>query len=194
MAQLLVAITGGIGSGKSVVSHIVSTMGYGVYDTDANAKRLMNVSNCIRKSLINHFGPQVYTSDGVLDRAYLASVVFGNQAQLLFLNSVVHPAVATDVMDWAEKQRGKVTFVETALLHASGLAAKVDAVWRVTAPEDVRVARVMKRNGITAQAVRDRIKAQQTEEVPFGGEQVVVNDGCCALLPQVVELLKKCGA
>lgn len=189
----LIAITGGIGSGKSVVSRILSAMGLDVYDTDSNAKRLMNTSAKVIAALRNEFGSGVYTPDGVVDRAYLAELVFADRQKLQALNRVVHPAVARDVKGWADSHSGNLAFVETALLHASGLELIVDGVWRVDAPVTTRVARVMNRNGLSAKAVTDRIEAQRSEEVPFAGEQVIVNDGERAVLPQVVCLLKKWG-
>lgn len=192
MARQLIAIIGGIGSGKSVVSRILATMGFGVYDTDAAAKRLMNTSPQIIKALKAVFGSRVYTTDGVLDRAYLSQIVFADSSKLHFLNSVVHPAVVDDVGSWAGCCDGGVAFVETALLRTSGLDRVVTGVWRVDAPVETRVLRVMRRNGMPEQAVRSRIASQLNEELPTEHESVIINDGVAAVLPQVIELLKKC--
>lgn len=193
MARQLIAIVGGIGSGKSVVSRILATMGFGVYDTDAAAKRLMNASPQIIKALKTGFGCQVYTPDGVIDRAYLSRIVFADASKLQFLNNVVHPAVVRDVHSWAERCDGDIAFVETALLRTSGLDRVVTGVWRVDAPVETRVLRVMRRNGMPEAAVRSRIVSQRNEELPSAHECVIINDGVAAVLPQVIGLLKKCG-
>lgn len=193
MALQLIAIIGGIGSGKSVVSRILATMGFGVYDTDAAAKRLMNTSPKIIKALKTVFGSRVYNADGMLDRAYLSQIVFADSSKLHFLNSVVHPAVVDDVGSWAERCDGCVAFVETALLRTSGLDGVVTGVWRVDAPVETRVLRVMRRNGMPEQAVRSRIASQLNEELTASHESVIINDGVTAVLPQVIGLLKKCG-
>ncbi len=193
MALQLIAIIGGIGSGKSMVSRILATMGFGVYDTDAAAKRLMNTSPKIIKALKTVFGSRVYNADGMLDRAYLSQIVFADSSKLHFLNSVVHPAVVDDVGLWADCCDGCVAFVETALLRTSGLDRVVTGVWRVDAPVETRVLRVMRRNGMPEQAVRSRIASQLNEELTALHESVIINDGVTAVLPQVIGLLKKCG-
>lgn len=185
MAQLI-AITGGIGSGKSVVSRILRTMGYPVYDTDSNARRLMDTSAEIRERLVERFGASVYGADGRLDRARLGGIVFASAEALARLNGIVHPAVAADVRQWAAGR--EVAFFETAILRSSGMWRMASAVWRVDAPVDVRIARVVKRNGLSPEAVGERIAAQQSELTGFSGEHVVVNDGRQAVLPQIVAL------
>ena len=186
MSQLI-AITGGIGSGKSVVSRILRTMGYPVYDTDSNARRLMDASGVIRRRLIERFGQEVYLSDGSLDRARLGGIVFGNAEALASLDGIVHPAVAADVRQWAAGKR--VAFFETAILRSSGMWRMASSVWRVDAPVDVRVARVVRRNGLAPYAVKARMSAQQAELTGFDGEHVVVNDGRRPVLPQIVALV-----
>ncbi len=190
MAQLI-AITGGIGSGKSVVSRILRTMGYPVYDTDSNARRLMDASGEIRRRLVERFGPEVYLPDGRLDRARLGGIVFGSAEALAGLNGIVHPAVAADVRQWAAEKR--VAFFETAILRSSGMWRMASSVWRVDAPVDVRVARVVRRNGLAPDAVKARMAAQQAELTGFDGEHVVVNDGRRPVLPQIVALVGRLG-
>lgn len=104
----------------------------------------------------------------------------------------MHPAVVDDVGSWAGCCDGGVAFVETALLRTSGLDRVVTGVWRVDAPVETRVLRVMRRNGMPEQAVRSRIASQLNEELPTEHESVIINDGVAAVLPQVIELLKKC--
>ena len=188
----LIAISGGIGSGKSIVSRIVSVMGYPVYDCDSRASALMTGSDEVRQQVAEAFGVESYREDGTLNRPYLSAKVFGNDEALSRLNSIVHPATASDMLQWAEiQQKNGVTmaFVETALLHTAHIDRLVDEVWHVTAPADTRVKRVMVRSGLTAQQVQNRMAAQAIEEEPVDGEQVIINDDVTAVLPQVMRLI-----
>lgn len=191
----LIAITGGIGSGKSVVSQIVKVMGYQVYDCDQRARALMIESEDVRRQLIEAFGKETFLDDGSLNRQHLSAKAFGNAEALARLNGIVHPATASDMLQWAKTQAGhgaKVTFMETALLRTAGLDRMVDEVWHVTAPASVRIPRVMARSGLSAQQVQDRMKSQSLEEEPAPGEHVIINDGTAAVLPQISQLLFNC--
>lgn len=190
MASRLIAIIGGIGSGKSVVSRILRVMGYPVYDTDSGARRLMNGDQALKKRLIARFGPEIYSQEGQLDARRLSSIVFNDHEALLALNGIVHPAVKQDVQSWAGQCEARYAFAETALLYESGMNQIVDAIWKVTAPARVRVERVIARNGLPEAQVRARIEAQRIEDRDDAKAQVIVNDGCEAVLPQVVRLLK----
>ena len=180
----IIAITGGIGSGKSVVARMVQLMGFEVYDCDSRAELLMIHDADVRNQLMAAFGKDVYMPDGSLNRQHLSQVAFSDDQALTRLNAIVHPATARDMIRWADEQaaRGsKVAFVETALLRTAGLDRLVDGVWHVTAPDNVRVARVMERNALTAQRIEDTVA---------DGEQVIVNDNDAALLPQVTKLIQ----
>jgi len=187
----LVAIIGGIGTGKSVVSRLLRVMGYRVYDSDSEAKRLMNEDPTLRKQLAGIFGDDIYGSDGRLNNAVLAGKVFGDPQALSQLNALVHPAVAHDILRVKRVESDELRFVETALLRTAALEPLFDGIWRVVAPEEIRIARVMQRNGCTREQVRQRIAAQAIEESPFQGEQIIVNDGVTPIIPQVIELLLK---
>ena len=188
----LIAITGGIGSGKSVVSRVVRVMGYGVYDCDSRAKSLMTQDPMVRQQLMEAFGKEVYLADGSLNRAHL-SAAFTDPSALARLNAIVHPATATDLINWADEQAeagAEIAFVETALLRTSGLDRVVDDVWHVTAPDQVRIDRVIARSGLTAAQVKERMAAQHDEEAPADGEHIIINDNVTALLPQILNELK----
>jgi len=189
----LIAITGGIGSGKSVVSGILHVMGYQVYDCDSRARALMVDNDDVRRQLVEAFGEGTYRNDGTLNRQHLSAVAFGNEEALARLNGIVHPATASDMMRWAQQQAScgsSVAFVETALLRTAQLDRYMSEVWHVTAPATVRIQRVMNRNGLTASQVQERIDAQANEETVAVGEHVIVNDDVTAVLPQVINLLK----
>ena len=188
----LIAITGGIGSGKSVVARMVQVMGYQVYDCDSRAKALMTEDDNVRHQLVDAFGPETFLEDGSLNRQHLSAAAFGNDESLSRLNGIVHPATASDMLLWGRNQADSgatVAFVETALLRTAGLDRLVDEVWHVTAPASVRIPRGMARSGLTAQQVQDRMASQTIEESPALGERIIINDGIAAVLPQVINLL-----
>ena len=188
----LVALTGGIGSGKSVVARMLQVMGYHVYDCDSRAKMLMITDNELRQQLIEAFGKETYLPDGTVNRDHLSAAAFGDNGALERLNAIVHPATSRDLARWAAEQASlgaSAAFVETALLRTSGLDRKVDGVWHVTAPDEVRIARVMARSGLSAEQVTARMNAQAGEDKVAAGEQLIVNDNNTALLPQVIRLL-----
>lgn len=185
----IIAINGGIGSGKSVVSRIVTVMGYPVYDCDAQARQLMDSSDEIKAAIsagIHH----ACIKDGQIDRAMLASIVFEDKEKLAILNSIVHGAVREHFASWAEDQAGTVCFVETAILYQSGMDTMVDEVWTVDAPLDLRIERVMKRNGLTHQAVMSRITTQTsfTPAIPHPLVRLIINDADTPLLPRIEQL------
>ena len=190
----LIAITGGIGSGKSVVARLVQVMGHEVYDCDSRAKALMTENEEVRHLLIEAFGKETYHNDGTLNRQHLSEVAFGDDKALARLNGIVHPTTARDMQQWAQRQANngaRVAFVETALLRTAGLERLVDEVWHVTAPASVRIPRVMARSGLTEQQVRERIAAQSVEDALATGEHPIINDDVTAVLPQVLNLLSK---
>lgn len=190
----LIAITGGIGSGKSVVARLVQVMGHEVYDCDSRAKALMTENEEVRHLLIEAFGKETYHNNGTLNRQHLSEVAFGDDKALARLNGIVHPATARDMQQWAQRQAdngARVAFVETALLRTAGLDRLVDEVWHVTAPASVRIPRVMARSGLTEQQVCERIAAQSVEDALATGEHPIINDDVTAVLPQVLNLLSK---
>ena len=158
-----VGITGGIGSGKSTVCRMLAERGVAHYEADSKAKELMASSEAVRKALIENFGAETFTAEG-LNRAYLAERVFNDAEQLRLLNSIVHPAVIADFEAWAEAQEGQYVIFESAILFEAGLEDRVDAVVAVMAPEAVRVERVMKRDGASKGQVVARIKNQMSDD------------------------------
>lgn len=158
-----VGITGGIGSGKSTVCRILAEHGVAVYDADSRAKELMNSSEALRAALIENFGAECFTAEG-LNRAYLAGRVFSDAEQLRVLNGLVHPAVMADFEAWAEAQEGSYVVFESAILFEAKLEDRVDATVAVMAPEELRVERVMGRDGATKEQVLARIHNQMSDD------------------------------
>lgn len=198
MKTRLIAITGGIGAGKSVVSRMLRTMSYPVFDCDSEAKALMDSSAEIKARIAADISQEVICG-GTIDRKQLAAIVFDDAGKLAALNAIVHGAVKERIAEWAEACTQPIAFVETAIMRSSGLDKIIDTEWRVEAPEDIRVARVQARNGLPAEAVRARIEAQAAEYPDAGCKEqtkltIFCNDGISALLPQLLDALKKTGA
>jgi dephospho-CoA kinase len=158
-----VGITGGIGSGKSTVCRILGEHGVAVYDADSRAKELMATSVEVRSALIESFGAECFTSEG-LNRSYLAERVFNNAEQLATLNSIVHPAVIRDFEQWAEQQEGNYVVLESAILFEAKLDSRVDVVVSVLAPEELRIERAMQRDGASREAIVRRIANQISDD------------------------------
>lgn len=186
---MIIAITGGIGSGKSVVSQVLRVAGYPVYDCDSNAKLIMNKDLGMQGLLVESFGSEIIV-DGVIQRDVLAKLVFADRSKLAKLNSIVHPAVRKDIERWVETVHSDVAFVETAILKESGVDRLIDAVWIVEAPDKLRIARVMARNNVQEKNVRERIESQR-KDLNFDKPTFAIkNDGRHSVLDQVDELLK----
>lgn len=186
----LIAITGGIGCGKSIVSQILKEFGFQVYDCDCNAKYLMDNSPIIKDCLKSTFGNDIII-DGTINRVKLASIVFNNKEKLVKLNNIVHSSVKEDLISWKlENSHNKLLFVETAILYQSGLDSIVDEVWEVNAPLEIRIERVMKRNNISRQDILSRIESQKYE-ILKQADYIITNDDKVAILPQLVTILGK---
>lgn len=187
----LIAIAGGIGSGKSVVLGILVAMGYQVYDCDSRAKALMDSSEEIKRHIAEEISSQAVTSDGTISRARLASEVFADKRKLEVLNGIVHGAVKRDIKDWAESLDVPFCWVESAIVYESGIDRMVDEVWMVDAPEELRINRVMSRNSMSREMVKARIEAQTWPEgrIPHPVTRILINDGVVPLLPQILGLL-----
>lgn len=187
-----IAIIGGIGSGKSVVSRLFRLMNIPVYDCDSEAKRLMNTSVSLRSELIKAIDERVYQADGVIDRAYLASFMFGNAQHVALVNSIVHPAVRADFKQWAANTQASIVAVETAILFESGLDADVDSIVLVSAPIETRISRAILRDHSNEQAIRQRMKSQMSDtELVTRANHLILNDDTTSLIVQVEQVIQK---
>lgn len=188
--MIKIGITGGIGSGKSVVSELFTTLGIPVYIADTESKRLVNTSATIRKKLTGLFGNDLYTKTGI-DRKKLASLIFNNPDLLKTVNGIIHPEVYLHFKDWTQKQRGKLCGIESAILFESGFARNVDTTVCVYAPESLRISRVKSRDDIPEELVRQRMKNQLPDEIKKEkSDYVIYNDETKALIPQVYSFLE----
>ncbi len=186
--MIRIGLTGGIGSGKTVVSTLLGVMGIPVYDSDDRTKELYDSDESLKAALTARFGESLY-AEGRLNRSLLASIIFTDIEALSFINKVVHPIVEADYRKWAEQQKAPYVVQESAILFEAGLAPLCDLIVVVSAPDDLRVQRVCQRNGCTPDSVRERMQWQLKEEERLAhADRVLVNDDVKALIPQVISL------
>jgi len=186
--MLRIGLTGGIGSGKSTVAHIFNVLGIPVYDADSAAKRVMVEDEMLKKRILNVFGENAYT-DGKLNRKFLSDVVFKDERKITLLNSLVHPATIEDANEWMKKQTAPYLIKEAALIFESGSDKFLDLVIGVRSPLSLRIERTMKRNHITAEEVKARMKFQMDEDKKMAlCDFIIENDEKEMLIPQVLLL------
>ena len=186
-----IGITGGIGTGKSLVCRIFQCFGVPVYDADSHAKELMTTDGILISNIKKEFGELSYNTDGSLNRNYLSLRVFNDAEQLSKLNQLVHPRVAIDYKRWVDKKVGaQYVLKEAALLFEAGSNQQLDKVIVVTAPETLRIQRVLKRDRHRTEAqVKSIVENQMPEEEKMRrADFIVSNDETVLLIPQVVEL------
>lgn len=186
-----IGITGGIGSGKSVICKIFTCLGVPVYDADSRAKSIMTTDGILIEQIKKEFGDLAYLPDGSLDREYLSRVIFENQEKRSLLNQMVHPRVAADTDRWLDQNREAPYVVrEAALLIESGAYLRVDKVLLVTAPEELRIKRVLARDPHRLREEVVKIMATQLpeEEKKKVADVVVYNDETQLLVPQILHL------
>jgi dephospho-CoA kinase len=191
MRHLQVGVTGGIGSGKSLICRIFTVLGVPVYDADSRAKRLMTTDGILISQIQKEFGNLSYHPDGKLNTDYLGKVAFNNTDQLDKLNSLVHPRVASDYKEWVERQEGKSYLIkEAALLFEAGSAKMLDKIIVVSAPEALRIERTRRRDPHRTEPDIKKIIASQMEdkEKIKLADFVIINDETSLVTPQVLNL------
>jgi dephospho-CoA kinase len=189
--MLRIGLTGGIGSGKSTVAAIFSVLGVPVYYADLAARRLMMNDPEIRAKIIDAFGPESY-DNGSPNRTWIAENVLRDQTSTARLNAIVHPATKADARAWMALQSGSYALKEAALIFESGGERELDLVIGVSAPTDLRIDRVVRRDGLSREAIRQRMARQMDESEKMSRCQfVITNDDRVALIPQVLEIHKQ---
>lgn len=188
--MIKVGITGGIGSGKSTVCRVLQVLGAPVFHADAEAKRLYGLPE-VRSAVIRAFGEGVYIGD-VLDRKAMADRVFNDPGALATLNGIIHPAVRDRFRAWAAVQQAPYVVMEAAILAETGGGSAFDHLVVVSAPEDLRIRRVMRRDGAGEEAVRARLRSQTDEATRLAlADTVIVNDDRTLVVPQVLDLHRR---
>lgn len=188
--NILVGITGGIGAGKTLVAKIFNLLGVPIYNADERAKWLMANHKSLREKIIQAFGNDSYLSDGKLNRTYLAAKVFTEESNTLLINRLVHPFVGEDFRIWSQSQDAPYVLKEAALLFESGSYQELDRIITVTAPESVRVFRVLLRDPQRSpEEVKAIIEKQWPEEDKIQKADFVIdNSERKMVIPQVLKI------
>ena len=188
--MIKIGITGGIGSGKSVVSSLLTVAGIPVYVADNESKNLTDSSPVIQNKLKALFGDEIY-SNGILDRKRLASLIFADEDILKKVNDIIHPVVRDDFQQWVSKQSTRRCAMESAILFESGFDKDVDVVLTVYAPVELRLTRTMLRDDATEADIMKRMNRQMPDALKREqADFVIINDDVQAIIPQVEQFLK----
>ena len=190
--MLKVGLTGNIGSGKSLISEVFSIYGVPVYHADQESRKLLH-DPLVKEKILSSFGKVILDTSGEIDRPSLATIVFSNEDALKRLNSILHPRVIDDFLTWCE------TFVEqpyiiqeAAIIYESGIAGFFDKIIHVSCPKEIAIERVVKRDGIDAKLVIQRMRFQMKEEEKAAlADFVILNDGIEMIIPQVLSIHEK---
>ena len=187
--MLQIGITGGIGSGKSLVCKIFTALGIPVYDADSRAKWLTSNNAKIKTAIIGHFGTEAYI-EARLNRTYIATRVFNNKKELDILNGIIHTEVGNDYKLWVKDQKSLYVIKEAALMFESGSYKVLDKVINVTAPLPLRIQRVLKRDPFrTEKEILAIIEKQLSDEKRIErSDYFINNDEQVMLIPQVLKL------
>lgn len=187
-----IGITGGIGSGKSIVCKVFELLGVPIFYADNEAKKIYDDEK-VKTLLINKYGFEIYLPDGKLNKEKLSKIIFSNQDELKYINSLIHPLVAKAYSEWCEKHKHiPYTLKEAAILFESGAYKELDKVITVSAPVELRINRVMKRDNLTRIQILERMKHQWEEEKRIKyANFVIYNDDEHLVIPQILDLHKK---
>ena len=189
--MIKIGITGGIGSGKSVVASLFQLLGVPVYIADEESKRLTNRSATIRQQLIALYGEAIYTAEG-LNKLLLASKIFQDPEQLRIVNGIIHPEVKRHFEAWAAQQGTPLCAIESAILFESGFDKVVDTSLMVYAPKALRIERAIARDAASREAIQRRIESQMADEEKRQlADHLIYNDDRQPLIPQVTALIAR---
>ena len=187
-----IGITGGIGSGKTTVCEIFKLLGIPIFHADQEAKYLQNSDLIIKNQIIKLFGEDIYTSEEILDRQKLATIIFNNKQALFAINEIIHPAVRQRFQNWTENfQAVPYSLYEAAILFESGYASDFDLNILVLANEKLRIERVINRDGTTEEIVKQRIRNQipDNEKIKLA-DFIIENNADNLLIPQILKIDK----
>jgi dephospho-CoA kinase len=187
--MIRIGITGGIGSGKTLICRMFKSLGIPVYHSDEEARSLMQEEASLVSGIVKLFGEEAYI-DGSLNRSMIAKRVFQDNKLLNQLNALVHPAVGRDFVRWTETQRNTPYLIkEAAILFESGAEKGLDRVIVVTAPEELRIQRIIQRDQLSREQILSRMKQQWSDEERSQlADFIIVNDGKRMLIPQVLKI------
>ena len=187
-----IGLTGGIGSGKTTVARIFSMLNVPVYNSDEAGRKITNKDPLVKSSIKNQFGADLFDNNDNINREKLSAIVFSDSTALAKLNAIIHPAVAQDFKTWCANQSSPFVIKESAILFEHGLDKLLDGVIVVEAPDELRIKRVMNRNGITEDLVRQRIQQQlPQDELISRADWVIHNNEEQLLIPQVLAVYSR---
>lgn len=189
--MIVLGITGGIGSGKSTVCEILKLYQIPVYNADKEAKNLNDTSPIIRKKLIEIFGESIYTNNK-LDRKQLAAHIFNNKDNLQKVNKIIHTELAKHFKTWVQsKHKYSIVAIDAAVLFEAGFQKHVDHTITVTAPQEIRIERVRKRDGMTEEQIKARMSSQMSEKEKVKlSDFTIINDDKRSITQQIEIILK----
>lgn len=189
--MIKLGVTGGIGSGKSIVCKLLSLHNIPIYDADSEAKKLNNSSPIIKNKLIERFGNSLYINNK-LDRQKLANLIFNNKDNLQYVNSVIHTELAKHFLDWVQAHNTfDIIAIDAAVLFEAGFQKYVDKVITVTAPINKRIERVSKRDNMTSEQIQSRIKSQMSDEERIKlSNYVIINDDNISIIKQAQHIIQ----
>ncbi|MBL6662778.1 MAG: dephospho-CoA kinase [Flavobacteriales bacterium] len=183
-----IGLTGNIGSGKTTIASCFEILGVAVFNADKEAKLLMNKNIDLRQSLIAEFGEEVYLNN-VLNRKYLSNLAFNDALVLKRLNALVHPHVQDAFEKWSIHQSGPYVIKEAAILFESNTYQSLDAIICISCPEEIRLKRILKRDDLSENEVRQRMSNQWAEEKKISlSDYTITNDNSCLVIPQLLSV------
>ncbi|HBL77810.1 MAG TPA: dephospho-CoA kinase [Prolixibacteraceae bacterium] len=189
--MIRVGLTGGIGSGKTIIGKMFGLLHIPVFSADNEAKMLLGTNSSVRSRLISIFGPDIYLPNQTIDRKKFASIIFNDQYLLKQVNEIVHPEVHRSFYKWSEKQKAPFVLYEAAILFESGHYRDMDYTILVVADEDTRLGRVVQRDSDTEEQIRQRMANQWTDEQKVKlANFIIQNNGRELIIPQVLEIIK----
>lgn len=190
--MIKIAITGGIGSGKTVVCDIFYKMGFPVFNADFVAKSIINSNSEVRNQLISLFGKGIYRSDGNIHRKNLADLIFNDKIALEKVNSIIHPKVFSAFNNWSKKQNSPFVIQETAIVFENGHTDRFDKIITVSAPKEVRIERCLIRDNSSKEKIEERMNNQLNDQYKVDrSDFVIYNDNVRLIIPQINNILKK---
>ncbi|MDD4218181.1 MAG: dephospho-CoA kinase [Bacteroidales bacterium] len=183
-------ITGIIGSGKSVVSFVFQILGIPVYNADEQAKIIMNTNKKVQNEIILNFGNDAYKNNR-LNKQYIASQIFNDNEKRNLINSIVHPAVKDNFIEWASQQKTEICAIESALIYESKFDDILDVIIIVTSPQEVLIDRICKRDNIEPSEAVKRINSQSFyNNTDIKPDYYLHNDDEHSIISQSLEIIK----
>jgi dephospho-CoA kinase len=188
---IFVGLTGGIGSGKSLISKIIRNFNFPVYNADENAKLLMENNFSIKKKLLENFGSEIFVCEK-LNKSFLSKKIFSSKKMLEKINKIVHKAVFEDFTEWAKSQNSKIVFMESAIIFENSLEKYFHKTISVISPQKIRIQRVMRRSNMRRSEIKKIISTQfSSEKLVKKSDFTIKNNEKEPLLPQIINVLEK---